>query len=179
MTSRFRQRVNDPVYLMNEAECELMIAEAYARAGNTAQAKAYYEKGVKAGFSRWGLDATSFLSGVYAFDEKDMMKSIGMQYWMTYAGANSYDGWLTRNRLGIPALQADIMVRANNQELERGFTPGYVPGSLVDPTASTLNSGEYPTRLLYPTASTFYNTNAEAYIQQNGNSQIKKLWWQK
>ena len=178
-TSRFRQRYNDPVYLMNEAECELMIAEAYARAGNAAQAKAYYEKGVKAGFSRWGLDATSFISGVYAFDESNMLKSIGMQYWMTYAGANSYDGWLTRNRLGIPALQADIMVRANNQALERGFTPGYIPGSLVDPTASTLNSGEYPTRLLYPTATTFYNANAEAYVQQNGNSQIKKLWWQK
>ena len=179
MTSRFRQRVDDPVYLMNAAECELMIAEAYARAGNAAQAKVYYEKGVKAGFSRWGLDATSFISGVYAFDESDMLKSIGMQYWMTYAGANSYDGWLTRNRLGIPELQADIMVRANNQALERGFTPGYVPGSLVDPTASTMNAGEYPTRLLYPTATTFYNASAEAYVQQNGNSQIKKLWWQK
>ena len=179
MTSRFRQRVDDPVYLMNAAECELMIAEAYARAGNTAQAKVYYEKGVKAGFSRWGLDATSFISGVYAFDESDMLKSIGMQYWMTYAGANSYDGWLTRNRLGIPELQADIMVRANNQALERGFSAGYVPGSLVDPTASTLNAGEYPTRLLYPTATTFYNASAEAYVQQNGNSQIKKLWWQK
>ena len=179
MTSRFRQRVDDPVYLMNAAECELMIAEAYARAGNTAQAKVYYEKGVKAGFSRWGLDATSFISGVYAFDESNMLKSIGMQYWMTYAGANSYDGWLTRNRLGIPELQADIMVRANNQALERGFSAGYVPGSLVDPTASTLNAGEYPTRLLYPTATTFYNASAEAYVQQNGNSQIKKLWWQK
>ena len=178
-TSRFRQRIDDPVYLMNEAECELMIAEAYARAGNAAQAKAYYEKGVKAGFSRWGLDATDFISGVYAFDESDMLKSIGMQYWMTYAGANSYDGWITINRLGIPALQPDIMVRANNQALERGFAPGYVPGSLVDATASTLNAGEYPKRLLYPTATTFYNASAEAYVQQNGNSQIKKLWWQK
>lgn len=178
-TSRFRQRIDDPVYLMNEAECELMIAEAYARAGNVDQAKAYYEKAVEAGFNRWGLDATDFINGVYAFDESNMLKSIGMQYWITYAGANSYDGWLTRNRLGIPELQPDIMVRANNQELERGFSEGYNPGSLVDPTASTLNAGEYPTRLLYPTATTFYNASAEAYVQQNGNSQIKKLWWQK
>ena len=179
MTSRFRQRVNDPVYLMNEAECELMIAEAYARAGNAAQAKAYYEKAVEAGFKRWGLDATPFINGVYAFNESDMLTSIGMMYWMTYAGANSYDGWLTINRLGIPALQPDIMVRANNKELVRGFTPGYVPGNLVDATASTLNAGEYPKRLLYPTATTFYNSNAEAYVQQNGNDQTKKLWWQK
>lgn len=178
-TSRFRQRVDDPVYLMNAAECELMIAEAYARAGNAAQAKAYYEKAVEAGFKRWGLDATPFINGVYAFNESDMLTSIGMMYWMTYAGANSYDGWLTINRLGIPALQPDIMVRANNSALERGFTPGYVPGSLVDATASTLNAGEYPKRLLYPTATTFYNSSAEAYVQQNGNDQTKKLWWQK
>ena len=178
-TSRFRQRVDDPVYLMNAAECELMIAEAYARAGNAAQAKAYYEKAVEAGFKRWGLDATPFINGVYAFNESDMLTSIGMMYWMTYAGANSYDGWLTINRLGIPALQPDIMVRANNSALERGFTPGYVPGSLVDATASTLNAGQYPKRLLYPTATTFYNSSAEAYVQQNGNDQTKKLWWQK
>lgn len=178
-TSRFRQRIDDPVYLMNAAECELMIAEAYARAGNAAQAKAYYEKAVEAGFKRWGLDATPFINGVYAFNESDMLTSIGMMYWMTYAGANSYDGWLTINRLGIPALQPDIMVRANNSALERGFTPGYVPGSLVDATASTLNAGEYPKRLLYPTATTFYNSSAEAYVQQNGNDQTKKLWWQK
>ena len=156
-----------------------MIAEAYARAGNTAQAKAYYEKAIKAGFNRWGLDATDFISGVYAFDESNMLRSIGMQYWITYAGANSYDGWLTRNRLGIPELQADIMVRANNQALERGFSNGYVPGNLVDATASTLNAGEYPMRLLYPTATTLYNGSADAYIQQNGNEQTKKLWWQK
>ena len=178
-TSRYRQRYNDPVYLMNEAECELMIAEAYARAGNTAQAKAYYEKAVEAGFNRWGLDATEFVNGVYAFDESNMLKSIAMQYWITYAGANSYDGWLTRNRLGIPEIQPDIMVRANNSELVRGFSEGYVPGSLVDATASTLNAGEYPKRLLYPTITTFYNSNAESYVEQNGNDQIKKLWWQK
>lgn len=178
-TSRFRQRYNDPVYLLNAAECELMIAEAYARAGNTAKAKEYYEKGVEAGFDRWGLDATEFIEGVYKFDESDMITCIAMQYWMTYAGANAYDGWQTRNRLGIPALQKDIMVRANNQTLERGFADGYVPGSLVDPTASTLNAGEYPTRLLYPQGTTLYNLSAEEYVNKNGNSQIAKLWWQK
>ena len=108
-----------------------------------------------------------------------MLKSIGMQYWITYAGANAYDGWQTRNRLGIPELQKDIMVRANNQILERGFADGYVPGNLVDATASTINAGEYPVRLLYPTATTLYNMSADQYVNENGNSQLKKLWWQK
>lgn len=34
-SSRMKQAYDDAVYLMNEAECELMIAEAYARLGNT------------------------------------------------------------------------------------------------------------------------------------------------
>ena len=177
-TSRFRQRYNDPVYLMNAAECELMIAEAYARGGNTAKAKEYYDKAIEAGFDRWGLDASEFVDGVYKFDEGNMLKSIGMQYWITYAGANVYDGWMTRNRLGIPELQPDIMVRAVNDKLEKGFTEGYVPGNLVDATASTLNAGQYPKRLLYPTGTTLYNMSAEEYVKANGNDQTKKLWWQ-
>lgn len=178
-TSRFRQRYNDPVYLMNEAECELMIAEAYARAGNVSKAKEYYDKAIIAGFNRWKLDGTAFVDGVYKFDEANMLKSIGMQYWITYAGANVYDGWLTRNRLGIPEIQPDIMVREVNDKLERGFAEGYVPGSLVDATASSLNAGQYPMRLLYPQGSTLYNQKAEEYIMTNGNDMLKKLWWQK
>ena len=180
-TSRFRQRYNDPVYLMNAAECELMIAEAYARAGNASKAKEYYDKAVLAGFSRWGLDGSTFVEGSYKFDATNaasMLKSIGMQYWVSYAGANSYDGWLTRNRLNIPAVQADITVRKSEKPLERGLSEGYELGTLVDPIGSNLNAGEYPLRLLYPVATTLYNTTAAEYIQENGNSMIKSLWWE-
>ena len=141
--------------------------------------KEYYDKAIIAGFNRWKLDGTAFVDGVYKFDEANMLKSIGMQYWITYAGANVYDGWLTRNRLGIPEIQPDIMVREVNDKLERGFAEGYVPGSLVDATASSLNAGQYPMRLLYPQGSTLYNQKAEEYIMTNGNDMLKKLWWQK
>ena len=110
-SSRMKQAYDDAVYLMNEAECELMIAEAYARLGNAEKAEEYYNKGVLAGFSRWGFDGTAFVDGAYKFDKADMLHSIAMQYWVTYAGANAYDGWMTRNRLGIPEVQANITVR--------------------------------------------------------------------
>jgi hypothetical protein len=71
------------------------------------------------------------------------------------------------------------MVREVNDKLERGFAEGYVPGSLVDATASSLNAGQYPMRLLYPQGSTLYNQKAEEYIMTNGNDMLKKLWWQK
>ncbi len=180
-TSRFRQRYNDPVYLMNAAECQLMIAEAYARAGNKVKAKEYYDSSILAGFSRWELDGSTFVNGVYKFDDTDistMLKSIGMQYWVSYAGANSYDGWITRNRLGIPVVQADIVVRKSEVPLKRELTDGYVLGTLVDPIGSNLNAGEYPLRLLYPTATTLYNTSSAEYVNTYGNSMIKPLWWE-
>lgn len=178
-SSRMKQAYDDPVYLMNEAECELMIAEAYAKLGNAAKAEEYYNKGVLAGFSRWGLDGTSFVSGAYKFDSSNMLKSIAMQYWVTYAGANAYDGWMTRNRLGYPEVQANITVRKYTTAQDRELSDGYVLGNLVDPGSSNLNAGEYPMRLMYPTASTLYNTSAEKYINEHGNESTTKLWWEK
>lgn len=177
-TSRFRQRYSDPVYLMNAAECKLMIAEAYARANNPVKAEEFYNKAVLAGFERWGLDGSSFVTGAYKFDASNMLKSIGMQYWVSFAGANAYDGWMTRNRLGIPTVQGDITVRKSETPLERELSDGYVLGTLVDPLGVALNAGEYPLRLLYPTATTLYNTAAEEYVQQNGNVMTKALWWE-
>lgn len=108
-----------------------------------------------------------------------MLHSIAMQYWVTYAGANAYDGWMTRNRLGIPEVQANITVRKSTTALQRELSDGYVLGNLVDPGASNMNAGEYPMRLLYPTATTLYNSAAEKYVEENGNSLTKKLWWEK
>lgn len=107
-----KQAYDDAVYLMNEAECELMIAEAYAR-------------------------------------------------------------------LGIPEVQANITVRKSTTALQRELSDGYVLGNLVDPGASNMNAGEYPMRLLYPTATTLYNSAAAKYVEENGNSLTKKLWWEK
>ena len=178
-SSRVKQAYDDPVYLMNEAECELMIAEAYARLGNADKAEEYYNKGVLAGFNRWELDGTSFVNGVYKFDKTDMLKSIATQYWLTYAGANSYDGWMTRNRLGYPEVQSGVKVRVSNKAGERTLTTGYQLGNLVDPGSSNLNAGEYPMRLIYPTSTSLYNTAAMKYIKENGNNITKKLWWEK
>lgn len=177
-TSRYRQRYDDPVYLMNASECELMIAEAYARANDKINAEDYYKKAVLNGFSRWGLDGSSFVTGVYKFDSNDMIRSIAMQYWITYAGANSYDGWMTRNRLNIPEIQADIKVRVSEKPLDRTLTEDYILGNLVDPTASVVNPGQHPLRLVYPTNTTLYNTSAQDYVDQNGNSILTPLWWE-
>ena len=102
-----------------------------------------------------------------------------MQYWVTYAGANAYDGWMTRNRLGYPEIIPNVSVRKSYLYGENDLDDGYVLGCLVDPNGSALQPGQNPKRLMYPTNTTQYNSAAEEYVQKNGNDLTKKLWWQK
>lgn len=185
-SSRGRQAYDDPVYLMNQSEALLMIAEAALRTGDNTMAKQYYDLAVEAGLNRWGdvaknVNTEDFVNGVYAFD--GTIECIARQYWLTYAGANAYDGWLTRNRLGYPEIQANIQVVPENfyedATAEHELTAGYKLGSLVDPVTTALQPGEYPMRLLYPTNTTMYNTSALEYVNKNGNDLLKKIWWQK
>lgn len=185
-SSRARQAYSDPVYLMNQSEALLMVAEAYQRGNDAVNAKKYYDQAVEAGLNRWkdvaaNVNTDDFVNGVYAFD--GTLECIARQYWLTYAGANSYDGWLTRNRLGYPEVQANIQVVPENfyedATAEHALAEGYKLGSLVDPVATALQPGQYPMRLLYPTNTTMYNTSALDYVNQNGNDLLKKLWWQK
>lgn len=184
-SSRARQSFDDPVYLMNKSEALLMIAEAYQRAGNAA-AKSYYDQAVAAGLERWEdvaklINIDDYVNGAYAYD--GTIECIARQYWLTYAGANAYDGWLTRNRLGYPVIQANIQVVPENfyedETALHSLSDGYALGSLVDPVATVLEPGQYPMRLLYPTNTTMYNTTAAEYVEKNGNDLLKKLWWQK
>ena len=175
-SSRVKQAYSDPVYLMNAAECEFMIAEAYARLGDMTNAKTYYEKGVKAAFKRYSMDsnATELLAGNYAFDAKNALKNIMIQKWLSYAGANSMDGWFDRCRTGIPELAGGITVRVSDVYNQRTLTSGYVLGTLVDPGSNTLSERETPRRLPLPTDATLYNSNAKSFVKAIN----EPLWWQ-
>lgn len=175
-SSRYKQAYNDPVYLMNKAECYFLIAEAYARLGNTAEAKKAYDEGVTAAFDRWSYDAADFLKdgGVYAFksgSKDEMLKCILTQKWVSYAKANSWDAIFDRNRTGIPTISAAFTVRVSNQK--RGLTEGYELGTLVAPGNTVLQPFEFPRRLLIPDASAQYNSNAP----QTKDLQTP-MWWQ-
>lgn len=175
-SSRYKQAYSDPVYLMNQAECYFLIAEAQARLGNTSEAKAAYEEGVSAAFGRWGYDAADFLKegGAYAFksgSKDEMLKCILTQKWVSYAKANTWDAFFDRNRTGIPAISTAFTVRVSNKK--PGLTEGYELGTLVAPGNTVLQPMEFPRRLLVPDASAQYNVNAPA----TKNLQ-EPMWWQ-
>lgn len=180
-TSLYSQAFTDFVYLMNEAEINFLVAEAYARLGNVSQAKTYYEAGVEASFNRWAAStgkASTFIAagGAYAFDATStdtMLKCIMTQKWISYAKANSLDGVFDRNRTGIPAISTAQTVRVSNLPKNRTLTPGYVLGTLVAPGTTVLASTDYPRRLLVPNASSQYNPNAPQSKALN-----EPMWWQ-
>jgi hypothetical protein len=161
---------------MNAAEAAFQVAEAQARLNNTAAAKAAYEDGVKKAFDRWGYDATPFIAdgGPYTFVSSSldaMLKCILLQKWVAGAKANSWDSWMDRNRTGIPGLSDANTVRVSN--ITPGLTEGYELGTLVNPGTTVLQPRELPRRLLVPSASSSYNTNAPETKPLQ-----EPLWWQ-
>lgn len=178
-SSKFMQRYNDPVYLMNKAESYFLIAEAYARLDNKAKAKENYENGVRASFNRWAAStgkADAFLAGSYMFDQtsiETMLKSILTQKWVSFARANALDGAFDRMRTGIPALDPTRTVRVADHDRSQGLTPGYVLGTLVTPASTVLQANETPRRLLIPDASAQYNPNAP-----KTKAITEPMWWQ-
>lgn len=175
-SSRYKQAYNDPVYLMNAAECYFLVAEAQARLGNANDAKIAYDEGVRNAFARWGFDATNFIQpgGAYEFDNSStdtMLKNILTQKWLAGAKANSWDIWMDRNRTGIPAISDAVKVRISNTA--PGLEPGYELGTLVAPGTTVLQAREIPRRIPVPNASALYNPNAPA----TELTQVP-LWWQ-
>lgn len=180
-SSRYKQRYNDPVYLMNKAEIAFLIAEAYARLGDKVKAEEFYKAGVVNAFDRWAESAgkaESFIAegGAYAFDASStgsMLKCILTQKWISYARANALDGVFDRNRTGIPAIDSERTVRVSDSNPEEGLTAGYELGTFVAPGASVLQAHEFPRRLLIPDASGQYNENAP-----ETKPITTPIWWQ-
>ena len=174
-SSKLLQAYNDPTYIMNKAEAYFQVAEAYARLENVEKAKENYDKGVMAAFERYGKNGSSYIAegGVYEFDSENMMECIMLQKWISYAKANSLDGWFDRNRTGIPSLAGAITVRVSDADYTQGLTEGYVLGTLVDPGTNSLQSCQIPRRMMIPTSSSQYNPNAPATKALD-----EPMWWQ-
>lgn len=176
--SRARIEATDPVYFLSAADSYFLQAEAYARLNNAAQAKAKYDAGVAAAFSRWGLSSTSFTTagGAYEFksDNLDaMLKCILTQKWIGTTRCNSWDAFFDICRTGIPALGSETV---NLVETPAVQNPAYVLGTLAPSLGTVLPAGAYPHRFLFTKSSSDYNPNtpnADEYPI------AKKMWWHK
>ncbi len=94
---------------MSYPELQFILAEAAQKGLITGDAKAYYEKGVKASFDYYGLALpTNYLtsSGV-AFDAAKALTQIGTQKWIALF-FNGLEAWFDWRRTGIPALKPGV-----------------------------------------------------------------------
>ena len=174
--SRAVLAATDPVYLMSAVESYFLQAEAWARIGNAANAKTAYDTAVKAAFSRWGYDGSSFVAtgGAYEFNatsSSTMLNSILMQKWASSARTDSWNAFFDICRTGIPALGTQTVTDLANLGNQN---PNYVVGTLAPSLGSVLLTGQFPHRFLFPKTSSDYNPNAPTIVPI-----YQKMWWHK
>ena len=175
VNSRAVLAATDPVYFMSAVESYFLQAEAWARIGNTASAKTTYDTAVKAAFSRWGFDGSSFVAtgGAYEFNATStatMLNSILMQKWVSSTRTDGWNAFFDICRTGIPALGTQTVSDLTNLGNQN---PNYVVGTLAPSLGSVLLAGQYPHRFLFPKTSSDNNSNAPAIIPI-----YQKMWWQ-
>lgn len=167
-TSRAVLEATDPVYLMSAAESYFLQAECLALDNKNVEAKAKYDLGVTDAFSRWGLDASTFIAtgGAYAFNttsQTTALQSIWRQKWIAAVRCQAWDSFFEINRTGYPVYGT-----------KTSETAGYVIGDLAPAINSVLPANEFPRRLVYPKTSVDYNPKAPVTIPLQ-----TKMWWHK
>ena len=143
----------DPVYFISLAESNFLQAEARVRYMSGAGAQTLYEEGVLASFDSWGLDGSSFVSGVYAYpgttiDEN--IEAIITQKWVSLFPGNGYESFFEQNRTGYPTISSVPQT-----------DPGYVSGEFSY-SVEGKTGGLFPKRLVYPQDERQRNSNAPA-----------------
>ena len=155
---------NDESYMiMNYAEVEFLMAEAAERNFaplTSGDAKAHYEKGVKAAMQMYtpydatlkvedAAVATYLVNYPYAGSSPEKLEMIGEQMWASQF-LNWWEAWSNWRRTGFPVL-----------------TPTNYPGNIT--------GGTIPQRLKYPNAEVAGNPNFNTATQPN--QYTTKVWW--
>jgi hypothetical protein len=159
--------------IMSDWEVNFYIAEVYARAGNDTQARAYFEKGVKASLAQHGIDDYAIIETGYAQWQKgtteSMIKQIAMQKWVANANYQHIESFLERNRTKYPAVN-EIDIAADRVSAWKNFPVGDLTISVK---GRALLNGNLPASPIYPEA--YITRNANAPMQKTNIAQ--KVWW--
>jgi hypothetical protein len=165
---------NMDLMIMSDWEVNFYVAEIFARAGQHANAKEYYENGVKASLIQQGISDFSILNaGGYA-EWKDgtveaEIKEIAMQKWVANCNYQHIESFIERNRTKYPSVN-EIDIAADRMAAWSNFPVGDLTISVK---GRALLGGSLPASPLYPEAYIFRNTNAPSQKANVG----QKVWW--
>lgn len=161
------------IVLMSLSEVYFYIAEVYARAGDNANAQAYYEAGVDENLSYWGVSGNVTGTGGYAEWQngtiEENIKQIAMQKWVAYCKLQHIEAFIERNRTKYPSVNP-IDIASNRQLSFINFPVGDFTISVKG--RGKLN-GELPASPIYPNAVMNRNPNS---APQKPNVGVK-VWW--
>lgn len=152
-----------PAYFMSKEESLFLQAEAQARYGSGD--KALYDAAVTENFHKYGLDASSFIAGVYKYpatgtlDQK--VEAIITQKWIAGFPGNGYEAFFDKNRTGYP-----------KTSLVKQSDPNYIPGQLAYSLAGATEGKKFPKRIVYPQEETNTNTSTPALLKIT-----EPVWW--
>ena len=165
---------NADLMLMSAWEVNFYIAEVYARAGNHAQAKKYYEAGVKASLDQHKITDYGILEpGGYAIwndgSVEQEIKQVAMQRWVAHCNYQHIESFLERNRTKYPSVN-EIDIKANRKGAWSNFPVGELTISV---NGRILLGGELPASPTYPANYIFRNNNSPEQKPNIG----QKVWW--
>ncbi|MDF9796894.1 hypothetical protein OKW21_002157 [Catalinimonas alkaloidigena] len=145
-------QTTSPAVLVSYAELLFTQAEAALEGDISGDAQAFYEAGIEAAFSQYGLEMPA---GYLDLAGPASKENIMTQKWIALFG-QGIEAWTELRRTGYPVLPA------------------------ADPRAQFQNDGVLPTRIVYP--STEYSLNqarVEAGVSMLGGADDMKtsLWW--
>lgn len=140
-----------PFYFISAAESYFLQAEARARYMNGTNAQAMYEAGLNAAFDQFEEDATTFISGAYAYPNGTVdanVEAIITQKWVASFPGNGFESFIEQNRTGYP--KVSTVAQSN---------PAYVPGEFAY-SVEGKTGGDFPKRFEFPQQESQRNTNA-------------------
>lgn len=163
--------------IMSDWEVNFYLAEVYARAGDHANAKLYYEKAVRASLAQHGIQENVIVeAGGYAEwkdgTTEEEIKQIGMQKWVANANYQHIESFLERNRIKYPATY-DIDIKLKRTT---AYSDPNLAGNLTVAVngRSKLNNS-LPASPLYPDDVMGRNLNRPDQKADLG----EKIWWNK
>jgi len=163
-----------PVYFICEAESYFLQAEAKLRFYGGAGAKAKYDAGVSASFTRVGESSSGFLGAGQPYEYsttgtmEEQLEDIMTQKWVALAGIEGMEMWIERNRCGYPILSDQSRQFDDNGTAN----PKYVSGQIIIPVGAVTK--EYPRRLVFVKSEKDYNTSTPSAVGAQ-----TKTWWDK
>ncbi len=162
-----------PLPLMSVWEVQYNIAEVYARASMSAEAKGAYDAGVAASLAFWGIGGSITGTGEYAEWQngtvEESIEQICMQRWVSFCKLQHGEAFIDRNRTKYPAVDP-IDIAADRAFAHTNFPVGNFTLSVA---GRVRLSDRLPASPIYPNAVITRNTTKPS----QKTSMAEKVWW--